>query len=70
MKRITIMIAAAALMMTLIPTQASAWYCRADSPSASGWGSSPSRGRAAEIAIRQCAVRTPQWQVCQISRCR
>ena len=63
-------IAAVGVTMALVPTEASAWYCRADSPSAYGWGSSGSRGRAARIAIRQCAVRTPRWQVCYLSWCR
>jgi hypothetical protein len=70
MKRTLMAIAAAGIAMTLIPTEASAWICRADSPSAYGWGSHRSRARAVRIAIVQCAARTPRYQVCYLSWCR
>jgi hypothetical protein len=70
MKRTLLAMIAAGVTMTLIPTEASAWICRADSYSAYGWGSSRSRARAARIAIVQCAARTPRYQVCRLSWCR
>jgi len=70
MKRTLMAAVAAGIVMILIPTEASAWICRADSSSAYGWGSSPSRNRAARIAIVQCAARTPRWQACYLSWCR
>ncbi len=50
--------------------EASAWYCRADSRQAYGWGSSPRLGVAKRIALSQCAVRTRRGLYCRISYCR
>jgi hypothetical protein len=63
------MLIAGALAVILIPTEASAWYCRADSPSAYGWGRNDSRSAAIRRALRECAVRTPRGQVCRITYC-
>jgi hypothetical protein len=60
---------AGAFAVILIPTEASAWYCRADSPSAYGWGQNYSRRAAIRRALAECAVRTPRWQRCRISYC-
>jgi hypothetical protein len=62
--------AAVGFMMALVPTEASAWICRADSASAYGWGSHGYRGRAARIAMVNCVARTPRHQVCYLSWCR
>ena len=51
-------------------TTASAWYCRADSRNAYGWGSSSNLGSAKRIALSQCAVRTPRGRYCRITSCR
>jgi hypothetical protein len=64
------MLAIVATVLALVPTEASAWYCRARSPNAWGWGTSPNIGRAKYIALKQCAVRTPRYQTCYISYCR
>jgi len=52
------------------PTEAAAWYCRADSPSAYGWGRHLYRHRAVRIALYQCSIRTPRYETCYISWCR
>jgi hypothetical protein len=62
-------LAAGAFALVLVPTQASAWYCRADSPSAYGWGENYSRAAAARRALRECARRTPRYQTCRITYC-
>lgn len=61
----------AAGLTMLVPVDAEAWYCRARSPSASGWGSHPnSLSYARQRALTECAVRTPRRQVCRITTCR
>jgi hypothetical protein len=64
-------VCAAPFVLLLVQTQeAEAWYCRATSPTGSwGWGTSPSRGRAAGIALSQCAIRTPRGFVCRLRYC-
>ncbi len=57
-------------MLALMSSDASAWYCRAESPSAYGWGSSDSRGVARRRALYECARRTPRYQTCYIVYCR
>ena len=57
-------------MLALMSSEASAWYCRAESPSAYGWGSSGSQGVARRRALAECAVRTPRYQTCYIIYCR
>lgn len=49
---------------------AGAWTCTATSRVASGWGMSPYRGTAQQIALSQCAVRTPRGLMCRIRTCR
>jgi hypothetical protein len=50
---------------------AEAWYCRATSANAFGWGSHPtSQSYARRRALAECAVRTPRNQVCRIRYCR
>lgn len=44
--------------------------CKARSPYAFGFGISPYRHVAAQIALRQCAVRTPYGDICYLSWCR
>jgi hypothetical protein len=51
-------------------TEASAWYCRAASPSASGWATRGWVDAAKRAALHQCAVRTPRDQTCYIRYCR
>jgi hypothetical protein len=60
----------AGTLSVVAPTEANAWVCRADSPSAYGWWTAPSLARARRQALRQCAIRTPRWQTCYISWCR
>ncbi len=61
----------AAMMLVLIPSEASAWYCRATSGSGAwGWGRSGSLYRAQRIALSQCAIRTPRGYWCRIRYCR
>ncbi len=59
-----------AFALMLIPMEASAWSCRADSPSAYGWSSNYySLNAARRRALNECAVRTPRGQVCRITYC-
>jgi hypothetical protein len=68
-------LAAAALacaMVAMMPTEASAWVCRARSPTGSwgvGWHNY-SLGYAKRRALAECAVRTPRGFVCFITNCR
>ena len=57
-------------LLALMSSEASAWYCRAESPSASGWGSDYSRRAASRRALAECAIRTPRRQTCYIVYCR
>jgi hypothetical protein len=51
-------------------TEASAAYCTATSPTgSSGWGRSPSRARAARMALNQCAIRTSSRYRCTLRYC-
>ena len=56
-------------MLALTSTEASAWFCSADSSSAYGWGRSYSQGEARRRALWECARRTPRYQTCYISYC-
>jgi hypothetical protein len=63
-------ILAAFAILALIPTEASAWYCRASSPTGSwGWGRAFYQAVAGRIALNNCAVRTPRGFVCFINYC-
>ena len=69
MRKILPIVAAIALL-AMIPTEASAWYCRASSPTGSwGWGRAVLAGVANRIALNNCAVRTPRGYVCYINYC-
>lgn len=60
-----------AALLAMAPSEASAWTCRATSPTGSwGWGSSGSLSAAQRRALWECAVRTPRGYTCRISRCR
>lgn len=59
-----------ASMFALVPTDASAWTCRARSPTGAwGWGSNYSLYAAQRRALWECAIRTPRWSRCYITRC-
>lgn len=60
----------AASLLVMAATEASAYYCRARSPSATGWADNPSLARARANALYQCAIRTPRRQTCRIVSCR
>ena len=69
MKTILASLAIAASAVMFMSTTADAAFCRADSPSAYGWG----RGNysyAKARALAECAARTPRYQTCYISYCR
>ena len=74
MKMLSSLIASATLamlMVTAVPTAASAWVCVARSVTGSyGWGRSPSLRRARAIALRQCAIRTRRGYYCFVTGCR
>lgn len=51
-------------------TPAEAWYCSArGTTGASGWGTSRNLAVARNIALRECAVRTPRGARCLIMYC-
>ena len=58
-----------ALLITLVsvPAFAGYWYAEAHSDSAWGWGQSPDKYTAQNIAMNECVKRTPYWDVCYIS---
>ena len=63
-------IVAAVAIVAMIPTEASAWYCRASSQTGAwGWGRAAFQGVAGRIALNNCAVRTPRGFVCFINYC-
>ncbi len=45
------------------------WTCRAESPVAYGVGISPNYAAAQQIALNECAVRTPTYYTCYIKYC-
>jgi hypothetical protein len=69
-----LIIATAAIVGVLVgimPSEASAWYCEArGGTGASGWGTSYYLANARRIALRQCAVRTPRGYMCYVTGCR
>ena len=68
MRRISWFIVAG-LLFAFAPSEASAWYCRAVSPSGAwGWGRSDSLERARRIAFGQCSAR-PRGYGCRIRSC-
>lgn len=66
--KIGLLVTAAALLAGIAPAEA--WQCTARSRTAMGWGVAGNRAVAAQIALRQCAVRTPYGLMCRITRCR
>ena len=71
MKQIIASFVIAAALVAIIPSEASAWYCRARSATGSlGWGSSYYLANANRIALVNCAVRTPRGYTCFITSCR
>jgi hypothetical protein len=56
----------ATLALTLMSSEASAWYCRAIGYGGTGWGRSPSLARARHLALYQCALSGMQ---CRIRAC-
>jgi hypothetical protein len=72
MKYLVATIAIAAAMLAFAPTEASAWACRAGSPTGSygvGWHNY-SLGYAKRRALLECAARTPRGYTCFITGCR
>ncbi len=64
-------LSALAAVAILASTPAEAWYCSArGTTGATGWGTSGNRATAWNIALRECAVRTPRGATCYIMYCR
>ena len=64
-------LAAACLFAVAASSPAEAWYCSARATTgASGWGAAPNVYTARNIALRECAVRTPRYARCYIMYCR
>ena len=57
-------------MLAIMTSEASAWYCRAESPAAYGWAERYSQRAARRVALYECARRTPRYQTCYIVYCR
>jgi len=70
MKKLLTSAVFAASALALMSTEASAWYCRATSSSASGWATRGWVDAAKRAALNQCAIRTPRDQTCYIRYCR
>jgi peptidoglycan/LPS O-acetylase OafA/YrhL len=71
MKAVLASIVIAGSLLAIGPTEALAWYCRADSNTGAwGWATRYWRGAAVSAALWQCSVRTPRWGRCYISFCR
>jgi hypothetical protein len=72
MKSVAMIVASAAIfaaVVAAIPAKAYACYCEARSSSAWGWGQHGSCARAQQIALTQCAVRTPRRNYCYVTFC-
>jgi hypothetical protein len=48
--------------------QAPVAYCEAKSPSATGWATRYNMNEACNVALYECAVRTPSTQTCYVVR--
>lgn len=68
--RLPLLVALAGLALVVTIDAAAAWGCTARSRFASGWGIASCRSCAAQIALNQCAIRTPRGYMCRISSCR
>ena len=63
-------IVATVTLVASTPAPAGTWYCSArGTTGASGFGWSASLSYAKVIALRECAVRTPQDEMCYIMYC-
>lgn len=72
MKKTALIIASAAVfagLATAIPAKAYACYCEARSSYAWGWGQHGYCSRAQQIALSQCAIRTPRGYYCYVTFC-
>jgi hypothetical protein len=70
MKHVFIALAFAGGMLALASSEASAWFCRAESSTGSyGWARSGSLRAARSRALWECARRTPRNRVCYIVYC-
>ena len=56
--------------MSVLAISAQAWQCRANSGSG-GWGIGLSNNlyNAKIIALNECSMRTPNWDICYITSC-
>lgn len=66
MKKLTLCLS---LALCFLSFEALAWKCVATSPSGWGVGHSPWQGTAANIALNECAIRTPWGQACYVQEC-
>ena len=57
------------LAVAAMPTDASAYYCRAKSANASSWGRSGDLAVARRLALVECAIRTAKENTCFITYC-
>jgi len=70
MRRIILPLVAAVALSALVPSEASAWYCRATSATGTwGTGWSAYRSVANRIALVNCAARTPRGVMCWTRAC-
>ncbi len=72
MRNVALIVTSAVIFAGLaaaIPAKAYACYCEARSNYAWGWGQHASCGRAKQIALTQCAVRTPRGAYCYVTFC-
>jgi alpha-tubulin suppressor-like RCC1 family protein len=72
MKNVALIVTSAVIFASVaaaIPAKAYACYCEARSPYAWGWGQHGSCARAQQIALTQCAVRTPRGNYCYVTFC-
>jgi hypothetical protein len=69
MRSLLAMAAVVAALLSLTPSEASAWVCRADGFGAQGYGRSPNVGYAKLIALRECQFRS-LLHACALISCR
>jgi hypothetical protein len=69
MRGLPVTVAVVVALLTLVPSHASAWVCRADGFGAQGYGRSPSVGYAKLIALRECQFRS-LLRACALISCR
>jgi hypothetical protein len=44
------------------------FYCEAKSPSATGWATRTNIDAACQVALYECALRTPSYQTCYVTK--